>query len=229
MCDIAEFDFGENKKPPTEPFQNKRIRNPATARTVPSRMVCAPSFLSLRRRGMRLAASGGRSASPHPESRLLFTLCGFLRSFLSRTSVGGLAFGFTILLGERGERGERGNEGTRGTVAFEKAPQNIYEGAGDGWSLCKSVCFPMWFRPSPQEIVLGRLTRVIRRLFEAIAGYSLFVMVGNCTILSGGRYLQIFLSFVRHIDAPFAVSANPTKDHSKTPRSRRHEQSIPHQ
>ena len=115
MCDIAEFDFGENKKPPTEPFQNKRIRNPATARTVPSRMVCAPSFLSLRRRGMRLAASGGRSASPHPESRLLFTLCGFLRSFLSRTSVGGLAFGFTIFLGKRGERGERGNEGTRGT------------------------------------------------------------------------------------------------------------------
>ena len=104
MCDIAEFDFGENKKPPTEPFQNKRIRNPAAARTVPSRMVCAPSFLSLRRRGMRLAASGGRSASPHPESRLLFTLCGFLRSFLSRTSVGGLAFGFTIFLGERGER-----------------------------------------------------------------------------------------------------------------------------
>ena len=93
--------------------------------------------------------------------------------------------------------------------------------------MCKSVCFPMWFRPSPQEIVLGRLTRVIRRLFEAIAGYSLFVMVGNCTILSGGRYLQIFLSFVRHIDAPFAVSANPTKDHSKTSRSRRNEQSIP--
>ena len=108
MCNIAEFGFGENKKPPTEPFQNKRIRNPATARTVPSRMVCAPSFLSLRRRGMRLTASGGRSASPHPESRLLFTLCGFLRSFLSRTSVGGLAFGFTIFFGKRGERGDWG-------------------------------------------------------------------------------------------------------------------------
>ena len=131
MCDIAEFDFGENKKPPTEPFQNKRIRNPATARTVPSRMVCAPSFLSLRRRGMRLTASGGRSASPHPESRLLFTLCGFLRSFLSRTSVGGLAFGFTIFFGKRGERG---NEGT---VAFEKAPQNFYTGMGMG-GVCAS-------------------------------------------------------------------------------------------
>ena len=115
MCDIAEFDFRENKKPPTEPFQNKRIRNPAAARTVPSRMVCAPSFLSLRRRGMRLTASGGRSASPHPESRLLFTLCGFLRSFLSRTSVGGLAFGFTIFFGKRGGRGNEGNGGTRGT------------------------------------------------------------------------------------------------------------------
>ncbi len=131
MCDIAEFDFGENKKPPTEPFQNKRIRNPATARTVPSRMVCAPSFLSLRRRGMRLTASGGRSASPHPESRLLFTLCGFLRSFLSRTSVGGLAFGFTIFFGKRGERGNGG------TVAFEKAPQNFYTGMGMG-GVCAS-------------------------------------------------------------------------------------------
>ena len=136
MCDIAESDFGENKKPPTEPFQNKRIRNPAAARTVPSRMVCAPSFLSLRRRGMRLAASGGRSASPHPESRLLFTLCGFLRSFLSRTSVGGLAFGFTIFFGKRGERG---NEGTGGTVAFEKAPQNFYMGDGMG-GVCASPC-----------------------------------------------------------------------------------------
>ena len=145
MCDIAEFDFRENKKPPTEPFQNKRIRNPATARTVPSRMVCAPSFLSLRRRGMRLTASGGRSASPHPESRLHFTLCGFLRSFLSRTSVGGLAFGFTIFLGERGGRGDwgTGERGNGGTVAFEKAPQNFYEGIGYGYSLCKSDCFPM--------------------------------------------------------------------------------------
>ena len=40
-----------------------------------------------------------------------------------------------------GERG--GTRGTRGTVAFEKAPQNFYEGDGDGYSLCKSVCFPM--------------------------------------------------------------------------------------
>ena len=167
MCDIAEFDFIENKKPPTEPFQNKRIRNPATARTVPSRMVCALSFLSLRRRGMRLAASGGRSASPHPESRLLFTLCGFLRSFLSRTSVGGLAFGFTIFLGKRGERGERGE-----TVAFEKAPQNFYEGDGTGFRLCKSDCFPMWFRPFPKKIVRERLDGVIRLLRGEIAGYS---------------------------------------------------------
>ena len=153
MCDIAEFNFIENKKPPTEPFQNKRIRNPATARTVPSRMVCAPSFLSLRRRGMRLAASGGRSASPHPESRLLFTLCGFLRSFLSRTSVGGLAFGFTIFLGERG--GMRGNGGTRGTVAFEKAPQNFYEGVDMG-----GVC------ASPAAHQYG-LVRSLRRSFAS--------------------------------------------------------------
>ena len=155
MCDIAEFDFRENKKPPTEPFQNKRIRNPATARTVPSRMVCAPSFLSLRRRGMRLTASGGRSASPHPESRLLFTLCGFLRSFLSRTSVGGLAFGFTIFLGERGERGERGGRGERSLL--KKLRKTFIWGDGDGYSLCKSDCFPIWFRPFPEKIVRERL------------------------------------------------------------------------
>ena len=34
--------------------------------------------------------------------------------------------------------------GDGGTVAFEKAPQNFYMGNGDGWSLCKSDCFPMW-------------------------------------------------------------------------------------
>ena len=79
-------------------------------------------------------------------------------------------------------RGDVGNGGgTRGTVAFEKAPQNFYEGDGDGWSLCKSVCFSMWFRPSPQEIVLGRLTRVIRRLFGAIAVVSM-----GTTVFYGG-------------------------------------------
>ena len=137
MCDIAEFDFGENKKPPTEPFQNKRIRNPATARTVPSRMVCAPSFLSLRRRGMRLTASGGRSASPHPESRLHFTLCGFLRSFLSRTSVGGLAFGFTIFFGKRGGRGERGDWETGGRSLLKKLRKTFIWGMGMG-GVCAS-------------------------------------------------------------------------------------------
>ena len=147
MCDIAEFDFRENKKPPTEPFQNKRIRNPATARTVPSRMVCAPSFLSLRRRGMRLAASGGRSASPHPESRLLFTLCGFLRSFLSRTSVGGLAFGFTIFLGERGERGGRGERGERGERSLLKKLRKTFM-RGMGWVEFVQVRLRTNFAPS---------------------------------------------------------------------------------
>ena len=31
--------------------------------------------------------------------------------------------------------------------------------------MCKSVCSPIWLRPRHQEIVLGRLTKVIRRLF----------------------------------------------------------------
>ena len=80
--------------------------------------------------------------------------------------------------GDAGERGERGNGGTKETVAFEKAPQNFYTGDGDGYSLCKSVCAPGWFRPSPQEIVLERLTRVIRRLF----GVGAVIRVEN-----GGR------------------------------------------
>ena len=51
-------------------------------------------------------------------------------------------------------------------------------GMGTGYSLCKSVCAPILLRPSPQEIVLGRLTEFsllnsdIRRLFEAIAVIS---------------------------------------------------------
>ena len=64
--------FLSKKSLPAEPFQNKRIRNPAAARTVPSRMVCATSFLSWRRRGMRLTAHGGRSAYPAPEARAPF-------------------------------------------------------------------------------------------------------------------------------------------------------------
>ena len=52
------------------------------------------------------------------------------------------------------------------TVAFKKAPQNLYKGDGDGFRLCNSVCSPILLRPSPQEIVLGRLRGRIRRLFD---------------------------------------------------------------
>ena len=37
---------------------------------------------------------------------------------------------------------------------------------GYGYSLCKSDCSPILLRPSPQEIVLGRLRGRIRRLFD---------------------------------------------------------------
>ena len=40
----------------------------------------------------------------------------------------------------------------------------------EGYSLCKSVCSPGWFRPMHQEIVLGRLRGRIRRLFGVGAG-----------------------------------------------------------
>ena len=60
--------------------------------------------------------------------------------------------------------------GNEGNAAFEKAWQNFYEKGGYGYSLCKSDCAPIWFRPSPQEIVLGRLRGRIRRLFDVGAG-----------------------------------------------------------
>ena len=87
---LPENYFLSKKSLPAEPFQNKRIRNPAAARTVPSRMVCATSVLSWRRRGMRLTAMEGGLHTPHPKPGLLFTLCGFLRSSLSRFPQAGI-------------------------------------------------------------------------------------------------------------------------------------------
>ena len=55
-------------------------------------------------------------------------------------------------------RENEGDEGNEGTVAFEKAPQNFYRGIGDGYSLCKSMCASILFRPFPEKIVRERLT-----------------------------------------------------------------------
>ena len=54
-----------------------------------------------------------------------------------------------------------------------------------------------------------------------------YAVVANRTILGMEQHLQVPLPFIRHIDVPFAVSGNPTKDYSPTPRSRRHEQPLP--
>ena len=77
--------------------------------------------------------------------------------------------------------------------------------------------------PFPEKIVRERLTRVIRRLFEAIAVISKepsavywmrvrdivsYAVVANHTILGMERNLQVPLPFIRHIDDPFAVSGN---------------------
>ena len=55
------------------------------------------------------------------------------------------------------EKGMYGAGGTKETVAFEKAPQNFYRGIGDGYSLCKSDCSPIWIGPFPEKIVRERL------------------------------------------------------------------------
>ena len=69
--------------------------------------------------------------------------------------------------------GTLGTQGDGGTVAYEKAPQNFYKGDGDGYSLCKSDCFPIWFRPVHEKIVRERLDGAIRLLRGASAGSSL--------------------------------------------------------
>ena len=96
--------------------------------------------------------------------------------------------------------------------------------------------------PFPKKIVRERLTRVIRLLRGGIAVISKessavylkrlrdivsYAVVANHTILGMERNLQVPLPVIRHIADPFAVSGNPTKDDSPTPRSRRNEQSIP--
>ena len=53
--------------------------------------------------------------------------------------------------------GGLGDGGYGGTVAFEKAPQNFYTGGGFEYSLCKSDCSPIWFRPVHEKIVRERL------------------------------------------------------------------------
>ena len=72
-----------------------------------------------------------RKMAPPGDSRLLLP-----RPRLSARA--SLPFGRRQVIWETGGTGE-----TRGTVAFEKAPQNFYEGDGDGYSLCKSICVSM--------------------------------------------------------------------------------------
>ena len=75
-----------------------------------------------------------------------------------------------------GDEGNGGTRGTGGTVAFEKAPQNFYTGDGYGWSLCKSMCAPIWFRPVHEKIVRERLGGAIRTLRGEIAGFRFYGM-----------------------------------------------------
>ena len=77
---------GENKKTvPQCRIMKRTLRNPALARTAPSPTDCAPSILHAAAARNASHGCGGRSANPAPEVGLLFTLCGFLRSPLSRT------------------------------------------------------------------------------------------------------------------------------------------------
>lgn len=71
-------------------FQDKCIETLLYARTVLSRLVCAPSVLFAAAARNASHGSGGRSAAPQSESELLFTLRGFLHSSLFRSQQEGV-------------------------------------------------------------------------------------------------------------------------------------------
>ena len=70
--------------------------------------------------------------------------------------------------GRRGERGETGGRG--GTVAFEKAPQNFYEGDWGWVEFVQVHVLPNMSDPFPEKIVRERLDGAIRRLRGVSAG-----------------------------------------------------------
>jgi len=76
------------KKFPRSAVLKQAYRNPALARTVPSPAVRAPSILIAAAARNAPVGCEGRSASSRRKSGLHFTLCGFLRSSLSRTPQG---------------------------------------------------------------------------------------------------------------------------------------------
>ena len=132
-----------------------------------------------------------------------------------------------------GDEGTRGDEGRRGTgerSLLKKLRKTFMRGMGMDIvcenpiaSQCGSVQYMRrsfasgWTEPSA---FYGERVRDI--VSCAVVGYSTYY-----TILEMERNLQVPLPFIRHIADPFAVSANPTKDDSPTPRSRRHEQPLP--
>ena len=69
----------------------------------------------------------------------------------------------------------------------------------DVWSLCKSDCSPIWFRPVHEKIVLGRLRGRIRRLFDVGAVFRVendggrVLFVGGFVTLVGG--IAVILGF----------------------------------
>ena len=85
------------------------------------------------------------------------------------------------------ERGERS--------LLKKLRKTFIWGIGDGWSLCKSMCFPMWFRPFPKKIVRERLTGSSAFYGERVLDIVSYAVVGYRTILVGReRYGSVSLT-----------------------------------
>ena len=115
-----------------------------------------------------------------------------------------------------------------GTVAFEKAPQNFYMGDGDGYSLCKSDCFPMWFRPVHEKIVRERLDGAIRLLRGETAGYSFLYNGSKPYHIEDGTTFTVFPSPSSAILPTHSRSAQIQRKIIAQPIcSRRYERSTP--
>ena len=105
--------------------------------------------------------------------------------------------------------------GNEGTVAFENelvrsSSSKTFMKRVDGWSLCKSMCAPILFRPVHEKIVRERLTEfglpnsVIRTLRGEIASFGL---------LGCGRIPRWGLDCVQYCDGKkFPMDVHPTKN-----------------
>ena len=73
---------------------------------------------------------------------------------------------------EKEARGERGRRSL-----LKKLRKTFIHGIGDGFSLCKSDCAPIWFRPVHEKIVRERLPMGSAFYGERLRPFVYYVVV----------------------------------------------------